>query len=81
MMKNYRFLAVGLLALGIVSCEPDLDHPIDKKGDVYSNGEADFTHYVALGNSLTAGYADNALYITGQTNSRSEEHTSELQSR
>lgn len=68
-MKNYRFLAVGLLALGIVSCEPDLDNPIDETGDVYANGEADFTHYVALGNSLTAGYADNALYITGQTNS------------
>ena len=68
-MKNYRFLAVGLLALGIVSCEPDLDNPIDEEGNVYSNGEANFTHYVALGNSLTAGYADNALYITGQTNS------------
>ena len=68
-MKKYRFLAVGLLAFGIVSCEPDLDHPIDEGGDVYSNGEADFTHYVALGNSLTAGYADNALYITGQRNS------------
>jgi len=68
-MKNYRFLAVGLLALGIVSCEPDLDNPIDEEGNVYSNGDANFTHYVALGNSLTAGYADNALYITGQTNS------------
>ena len=51
-MKNYRFLAVGLLALGIVSCEPDLDNPIDEEGNVYSNGEADFTHYVALGNSF-----------------------------
>ncbi len=39
------------------------------KQDAYTNGEADFSNYVALGNSLTAGYADNALYITGQENS------------
>src|SRR5690606_31314019 len=32
-------------------------------------GSADFSKYVALGNSLTAGYADNALYREGQANS------------
>ncbi|WP_417885501.1 G-D-S-L family lipolytic protein [Zunongwangia sp.] len=68
-MKNYKFLAISLLALGIVSCEPDLDNPIDEVGSAYTNGEADFTHYVALGNSLTAGYADNALYMEGQKKS------------
>ncbi|HTO17074.1 MAG TPA: hypothetical protein VLZ83_14990 [Edaphocola sp.] len=31
-----------------------------------SKGNADFSKYVALGNSLTAGYADNALYYAGQ---------------
>mgnify|MGYP002795195274 CR=1 FL=1 len=66
-MKKYlKFLP--LLALGFVSCEPELDNPIDEAG-FYTNGEADFTNYVALGNSLTAGYADGALYITGQENS------------
>jgi len=66
-MKKYlKFLP--LLALGFVSCEPELDNPIDEAG-FYTNGEADFTNYVALGNSLTAGYADDALYITGQENS------------
>lgn len=66
-MKNYlKFLP--LLALGFVSCEPDLDNPIDEAG-FYTNGEADFSNYVALGNSLTSGYADGALYITGQENS------------
>lgn len=66
-MKNYlKFLP--LLALGFVSCEPDLDSPIDEAG-FYTNGEADFTNYVALGNSLTSGYADGALYISGQENS------------
>jgi lysophospholipase L1-like esterase len=32
-------------------------------------GSADFTKYVAIGNSLTAGYADGALYKYGQENS------------
>jgi len=66
-MKNYlKYLP--FLALGVISCEPELDTPIDEPG-FYSNGEADFSNYVALGNSLTAGYADGALYITGQENS------------
>src|SRR5699024_12502707 len=31
-----------------------------------TKGSADFSNYVAFGNSLTAGYADNALYYDGQ---------------
>ncbi len=31
-----------------------------------TKGNADFSNYVAFGNSLTAGYADNALYYDGQ---------------
>ncbi len=66
-MKNYiKYLP--FLALGVISCEPEFDTPIDEAG-FYSNGEADFSNYVALGNSLTAGYADGALYLTGQENS------------
>jgi hypothetical protein len=66
-MKNY-IKYIGILALGMVACEPEFENSIDDQ-EVYSNGEADFSNYVALGNSLTAGYADNALYITGQENS------------
>ncbi|MBW1294618.1 G-D-S-L family lipolytic protein [Aquimarina litoralis] len=66
MKNNIKYLAV--LALGLVACEPEFDNPIDEAG-VYTSGEADFSNYVALGNSLTAGFADNALYITGQENS------------
>lgn len=66
-MKNYiKYIAI--LAVGMVSCEPDLDNSIEDK-DFYSNGEADFTNYVSLGNSITAGYADGALFISGQENS------------
>src|SRR5699024_4885541 len=37
----------------------------DETFDV-SKGSADFSNYVSFGNSLTAGYADNALYYDGQ---------------
>lgn len=66
-MKNY-FKYMAILALGIVSCEPELENSIEDEG-FYSSGEADFSNYVALGNSLTAGYADGALYISAQENS------------
>ena len=66
-MKNY-FKYIAILALGIVSCEPELENSIEDEG-FYSSGEADFSNYVALGNSLTAGYADGTLYLSGQQNS------------
>ncbi len=66
MKKNIKYIAI--LALSLVACEPEFDNPIDDEG-VYTSGDADFSTYVALGNSLTAGIADNALYITGQENS------------
>ena len=66
-MKNYiKYLP--LLALGFLSCEPEFDNAIEEN-EVYTVGEADFSNYVSLGNSLTAGFADNALYIQGQQNS------------
>lgn len=66
-MKNYiKYLP--FLALGIIACEPEFDQAIEED-EVYTSGEADFSNYVALGNSLTAGFTDNALYIQGQENS------------
>ncbi|MBW2962409.1 G-D-S-L family lipolytic protein [Mesonia aestuariivivens] len=67
-MKNtIKYMA--LLALGLVACEPEFDNSVKDNDGFYSNGSADFSTYVALGNSLTAGFADNALYIQGQKNS------------
>ncbi|MCY2685835.1 G-D-S-L family lipolytic protein [Salinimicrobium sp. TH3] len=66
-MKNY-IKYIGILALGMVACEPEFENPVDEQG-AYTNGEADFSNYVALGNSLTAGYADGTLYLSGQQNS------------
>lgn len=60
-MKNYiLYLIIGF---AIFSCKPKVEEQVTSKGT------ADFTTYVALGNSLTAGYADGALYSSGQVNS------------
>jgi|SRR6476661_4928737 len=55
--------ALALLGLVFSSCQPDIDDPKS------SAGQADFSRYIAVGNSLTAGYADNGLYLEGQQNS------------
>ena len=62
-MKNkYIYLAV-LAAFGFASCEPEFENEVNAD---YSSGEADFTSYVAVGNSLTAGYMDGTVYRSGQ---------------
>lgn len=66
MKKNIKLLA--LLALGLAACQPEFDKAVDESG-FYTSGDADLTNYVALGNSLTAGFADGALYVQGQENS------------
>lgn len=65
-MKKYLYtvLTVSL----IVGCQPEFNEPVNEVG-FYTSGEADFSNYVAVGNSLTSGYADNALYLEGQLNS------------
>ncbi len=65
-MKNFIYKS-GMLALFatavLTSCDPNIDAPDPSKG------EADFTKYVAVGNSLTAGFSDGGLYREGQLNS------------
>lgn len=67
-MKNILKYTFAVMAIGFVSCEPEFDSPVTDDG-FYSSGTANFSNYVSVGNSLTAGYADGALYITGQKNS------------
>jgi lysophospholipase L1-like esterase len=61
-MKNTTLYFIMLAALVTSSCETSFDEPKSSAGAV------DLTRYVAIGNSLTAGYADNALYLEGQQN-------------
>ncbi|MVN76529.1 hypothetical protein GO988_09360 [Hymenobacter sp. HMF4947] len=60
--------ALALLGLGLVGlagCQSD----INSSAPAPSAGSANFTRYIAVGNSLTAGYADDGLYLEGQLNS------------
>lgn len=59
-------LAVSAL-LFTTSCENDFD--TDVKDIQVTSGEANFSNYVSLGNSLTSGYRDGALYSSGQNES------------
>ncbi|MCC2545993.1 SGNH/GDSL hydrolase family protein [Hymenobacter sp. BT175] len=56
----------GLAVLGLIltGCQPDLEAP-----EAATRGTADFSRYIAVGNSLTAGFSDNGLYLEGQQNS------------
>jgi hypothetical protein len=61
-MKRYilnGFTAIALLFA--VACKPTIDSPVGK-----NKGTADFTKYIAVGNSLTSGFADGGLYLEGQ---------------
>ncbi len=64
-MKNY-IKYISIFSLALVACEPEFDNEVSGTPAPQSSGEADFSTYVALGNSLTAGVADQTLYIDGQ---------------
>lgn len=65
-MKNKFIYLSVLVVAGLVSCEPEFENAVDAN---YSAGEADFSTYVAVGNSLTAGYMDGTVSKGGQANS------------
>ena len=56
---NSLFSLLGLAAL--VSCDPKIEAPQPS-----ADGKIDLSNYIAIGNSLTAGYASNGLYLEGQ---------------
>ncbi len=61
-MKN-KFIYLALLAIGMVSCDAEIENAVDAN---YTAGDADFSTYVAIGNSLSAGYMDGTVYREGQ---------------
>lgn len=66
MKKFYALLP--FLGLFLIACEDDTT-PTNPPGPdpvEYTAGTADFSKYVAVGNSLTAGFSDNALFRAGQ---------------
>ena len=66
-MKSIKLkypIIAALAALAITACEAEVE--LDQPSPQAASGQADFTKYIALGNSLTAGYADAALNRQGQ---------------
>ncbi len=62
-MKKFRYTLLFAFAFSLLACEAEIDQYTPQAGDV------DFSTYVALGTSLTAGFADNDLYRSAQINS------------
>ena len=68
MIKNLKWLL--LLSVSISACsDDDGEGVVVVPPVVITPGSADFSNYVALGNSLTAGYSDGALYKASQETS------------
>lgn len=67
-MKNIFLSSLALASvLTMQSCKTDFDNDIENIK--VEAGTADFSKYVAVGNSLTSGYRDGALYVDGQNES------------
>ena len=60
-MKKLLYIVFALALF--TSCDPKVDELS------VSKGSADFSRFVAVGNSMMAGYADGALYKSAQQNS------------
>lgn len=72
-MKTYKYIGLFLLSLSIVSCDVnnDLDVILEEEVptiELNTNG-LDFSSYVAIGASFTAGFTDNGLFKATQENS------------
>ncbi|RKS01278.1 MULTISPECIES: SGNH/GDSL hydrolase family protein [unclassified Flavobacterium] len=70
MIKNFKWLL--LVSLTFVACNSDdefVADPNSTDGTPLTAGTADFSKYVALGDSFAAGFSDNALFMEGQKNS------------
>lgn len=71
----YTFLATALFIgcesdeIGVVPAPVTAALPAPAPDIDYTSGSANFSTYVAVGNSLTAGYSDRALFKEGQENS------------
>jgi len=73
-MKNIKYLLLSTILIGFTACNDieDVDRVEDMETVVLpalTAGSADFSNFVAIGNSLTSGLADGTLYKIAQENS------------
>ena len=60
MKLNYLIPAFAACILSFSACKKD------KTNNINNSGSADFSRYIAVGNSITSGFADGGLYLAGQ---------------
>ena len=72
---NIKYIWLLVILLGLTACN-DIDDVLADNNitspeelPALTAGSADFSNYVSIGNSLAAGYTDNALFIASQENS------------
>lgn len=65
MIKNFKWLLLVSLTFAACSSDDDTKNGIEEPVVVIP-GTADFSKYVALGDSFAAGYSDNSLFKSGQ---------------
>ncbi len=74
-MKNFKFISIFFLALLVsVSCEQEVivaEPPVVVPPEPITGdpGTADFSKFIAIGNSFVAGVQGGALFTDGQNNS------------
>ncbi|HEY1195265.1 SGNH/GDSL hydrolase family protein [Flavobacterium sp.] len=67
MIKNFKWLLLVSLTFMACNSDDDATAPVESSdGKPLTAGSADFSKYVALGDSFAAGFSDNALFIKGQ---------------
>ncbi|WP_020600531.1 SGNH/GDSL hydrolase family protein [Spirosoma panaciterrae] len=67
--SRFRWALIVTVVVSINACTNNDIDPNGSSTGTPTKGSADFTKYVAVGNSLTSGYADNGLYRDSQLNS------------
>ncbi len=67
---KFKYICLLVIWVGFISCE-ELESPIPDAEVLpeLTSGSADFSNYVALGASFTAGFTDGGLFIAAQENS------------
>ena len=67
---NNKYLLLSMALLAFTACDEDEDSiPYAEQYVEVTSGDADFSSYVAMGGSITAGVTDGSLFMAGQMNS------------